>query len=83
MKWKTTPDGQNVAASPVADWLTAKIDDYFLIQLRYQTEDEQGSEQLHDQPFVLPVALAEQLAAQILETCRTGDERQGNPASLQ
>ena len=83
MKWKTTPDGQNVAAAPIGDWLIASHGGVLVLQLRYHTNDGRGSEQVDDLPLALPVALAEQLAAQILECCRTGEQQAGNPALLQ
>lgn len=79
MKWKTTPDGQNVAAAPIEDWLIARIDEMLVLQIRYQTEDERGSALVLDQPFALPVGLAQQLAAQILECARSGMPQEGAP----
>ena len=79
MQWKSRSDG-NVAAAPVEDWLIAVHDQMLVFQLRYHTEDERGSTLVQDQPFVLPAALAEQLASQMLECFRTGETQLGNPS---
>lgn len=79
MKWKTTPDGHNVAACPVEDWLIARHEGLVILQLRYQSDDAQGSTQVRDEVFALPSALAEQLAAQLRECSQAGAMQRGNP----
>ena len=79
MKWKTTPDGQNVAACPLEDWMSTRIGDLVVFQLRYHASDEAGSPQVRDEVFALPVELAEQFAEQIQESARTGATTQGIP----